>query len=172
MLQIAHATTKEHFQQVQDLIAEMARWDAQQSQLLGLDPQEVLAFFYSHNDDALLREGAVPGGNLLLARFADTPAGCAAFHRIDARACELRHFYVRNEFRGRHIGRLMAEQLISTARSVGYQVMRLETAVFIKEAQALYASIGFRSRGPYRAVPKAFEPWTVSMELALAEMPE
>jgi len=172
MLQITRATTEEHFQQARQLITEMARWDAEQSRRLGLDPQEVLAFFYSTDDQALRRESAPPAGSLLLATFADAPAGCAAFRRIDANACELHDVYVRDQFRGQRIGRLMVEQLVATARNVGYGVMRLETTPFMKEAQTLYASIGFRSRGPYRAVPKIFEPWTLFMELMLAALPQ
>ena len=168
MLQITNATTEEHFDQTRQLIAEMARWDGEQSQQLGLDPQEVAEFFYSSDDEALRRESAFPAGSLLLATFAEVPAGCAAFRRIDENACELYNVYVRDRFRGKRIGRRMVEQLVATARHVGYSAMRLETTPFMLEAQALYASIGFRSRGPYRAVPKTFEPWTVFMELALA----
>ena len=167
MLQITHASTEAHFQQARQLIVEMARWDAEQSQRVGLDPQEVLAFFYP-TDDELRRESVPPGGSLLLATFAEAPAGCAAFRRIDGDVCELHSVYVRDPFRGKRIGRLMVEHLAAMARGVGYRVMRLETASFMKEAQGLYASIGFRSRGAYREVPKIFEPWTLFMELALA----
>jgi hypothetical protein len=61
----------------------------------------------------------------------------------------LQYVYVRDEFRGNRIGRLMVEQLVAKARDVGYKVMWLETTTFMKEARALYVSIGFRPRGPY-----------------------
>jgi GNAT superfamily N-acetyltransferase len=168
MLQISHATTDKHFAHAHQLIEEMARWDGEQSQRLGLDPQEVMAFFYSSDDEELRRESEPPAGCLLLATVADVPAGCAAFRRIDENACELHNVYVRDQFRGKRIARQMVEQLVATAKDAGYSVMRLETTPFMPEAQALYASIGFRLRGPYRAVPELFAPWTVFMELALA----
>jgi GNAT superfamily N-acetyltransferase len=170
VLQIIQPTTDEHFAQARQLIAEMARWDGEQSLRLGLDPQEVMAFFYSYDDEELRREGAPPAGRLLLTTVADIPAGCAAFRRIDEAACELHNVYVRDQFRGQRIGRRMVEQLVAAAKHAGYSVMRLETTPFMPEAQALYASLGFRSRGPYREVPKIFEPWTVFMELALADL--
>jgi putative acetyltransferase len=168
MLQITHATTDEHFAQAHQLIAELARWDGEQSQQLGLDPQEVAAFFYSFDDQALRRESTPPAGRMLLAIVADVPAGCAAFRRIDENACELFNVYVRERFRGQRIGRQMVGQLVASAKEAGYGIMRLETTPFMPEAQALYASIGFRSRGPYRAIPEIFKPWTVFMELTLA----
>jgi ribosomal protein S18 acetylase RimI-like enzyme len=75
--------------------------------------------------------------------------------------------YVRDKFRGMRIGRLMVEQLVVTAREAGYRAMRLETTTFMEEARALYASIGFRLRAPYHAIPRAFEPVMVFMELPL-----
>jgi GNAT superfamily N-acetyltransferase len=163
MLQITHAATDEHLKQVWQLRADMGRWDADQAQQLGLDPAEVAAFFYPADD---LRANA-PQGEWLLATCAGKAAGCGGFRRIDANTCELRYVFVRDEFRGNRIGRLMVEQLVATARDAGYKVMRLETTTFMKEARALYASIGFRSRGPYYEVPTVFEPFTVFMELAL-----
>jgi GNAT superfamily N-acetyltransferase len=169
MLLITRATTLEHFQQVRALRAAMGRWDAAESQRLGLDPQEVQAFFYSPatDDQTSLRENAPPHGRLLLATFAGTAIGCAAFRRLDANACELHHVYVRDEFRGKHVGRLMVEQLVATARDSGYATMRLETTTFMNEARALYASIGFKPRDPYYAIPKVFESVMLFMELPL-----
>jgi GNAT superfamily N-acetyltransferase len=167
MLQITHAATAEQFKQVWQLRSEMSRWDADQAQHLGLDPAEVLAFFYPTDDHVSLRANAPPEVEWLLATFAGKAAGCGAFRRIDANTCELQYVYVRDDYRGKRIGRLMVEQLVAKAKAVGYKVMRLETTTFMKEARALYASIGFRPRGPYYEVPKVFEPFTVFMELML-----
>jgi GNAT superfamily N-acetyltransferase len=168
MLQISHAATDEQFKQVWQLRAEMGRWDADPAQQLGLDPAEVLAFFYPTDDHASLLVNARPEGEWLLATYAGKAAGCGAFQRIDANTCELQYVYVRDEYRGKRIGRQMVEQLVAKARAVGYEVMWLETTTFMKEARALYASIGFRPRGPYYEVPKVFERITVFMELTLA----
>ena len=104
---------------------------------------------------------------MLLATFADEPAGCAAFRRLDAEACELLHVYVRNQYRGKRIARQMMEKLIPAAKNAGYSTMRLETTPFMKEARALYTSLGFQPCEPYRPIPRVFEPWTICMELLL-----
>ncbi len=82
----------------------MGRWDADQAQQLGLDPAEVLAFFYPTGDQASLRANAPPEGEWLLATYAGKAAGCGAFRRIDANTCELQYVYVRDEYRGKRIG--------------------------------------------------------------------
>jgi ribosomal protein S18 acetylase RimI-like enzyme len=168
MLQIVPVTSQEHFGEAWTLIAEMARWDAAESEQLGLNGQDVVAFFYPGGEQCLRSENVPPDGALLLATVAGAPAGCAAFRRMDSRACELHNVYVRTEFRGKGIARQLVQQLVQTARNTGYAVMRLETTPFMPEAQALYKSLGFQSRSAYRDVPHEFEPWTIFMELSLA----
>jgi len=56
---------------------------------------------------------------------------------------------------------------IGAARSLGYRLMRLDTAVFLPAANRLYADLGFREIAPYYEVPAAMLPITVFMELAL-----
>ncbi|AKU18808.1 hypothetical protein VV02_10400 [Luteipulveratus mongoliensis] len=53
--------------------------------------------------------------------------------------------YVRPEFRGDGLGRALLQRLLSEARAIGYQCVRLETAVFMTEAHGLYRSLGFHS---------------------------
>jgi ribosomal protein S18 acetylase RimI-like enzyme len=169
MVQIAFVTRDEQFRDAWTLITELIRWDAEESRQLGFDPREVVAFFYPHDDAEVRQDNAPPGGALALATVDEVPAGCAAYRRIDARACELHNVYVRDEFRGRRIARQMIEQLIAAARSAGYGVMRLESASFMKEAHALYESLGFKRRGPYRDVPASYMPYTLFMELTLSD---
>jgi GNAT superfamily N-acetyltransferase len=142
----------------------MGRWDAAEAGRLGLDPQEVSAFFYAADVQTIAKESAPPHGELLLT---DSAAGCAGFRQVDSNTCELHHVYVRDQFRRLRIGRQMAERLVAAARGAGYKVMWLETTTFMPEAQALYTSVGFERRGPYYAVPTEYEPFTVFVELTL-----
>ena len=57
--------------------------------------------------------------------------------------------YVRPAFRGRGIGRLIVDRLISDARQIGYRRLRLESLNFLAAAHALYASVGFVEIDPY-----------------------
>jgi putative acetyltransferase len=108
---------------------------------------------------------APPNGRLLLAEFEGQPAGCGALHPLDEGNCEIKRLYVRPQFRGHHIGRLLTERLIAEARTIGYRVMRLDTiADKMTEAVALYQRLGFREIAPYRENPI---PSALYMELTL-----
>lgn len=114
---------------------------------------------------ALPGDYALPDGRLLLAEFEGQLAGCGALHRLDAGNCEIKRLYVRPQFRGHGIGRLLTERLIAEARAIGYRAMRLDTiADKMREAVALYRRLGFREIAPYRENPI---PTTLCMELTL-----
>jgi len=108
---------------------------------------------------------APPEGRLLLAGLAGDPAGCVALHPWEPRVCEMKRLYVRPQFRGKGLGRILAETVIAEARKIGYQRMRLDTVEpLMIDAVALYRKLGFREIAPYRANPL---PGTLYLELDL-----
>lgn len=109
---------------------------------------------------------APPSGRLLLAYANGELAGCAALRMHDNGICELKRMYVRPAFRGLGLGRLLAGTIISEARCIGYERMRLDTLTSMTAARALYYSLGFKEIGPYRENPIE---GALFMELTLGE---
>jgi putative acetyltransferase len=95
-----------------------------------------------------------PNGWLLLARYGAESAGCIALHGLEPGICEMKRLYVRPQFRGRALGRELAEAAIVDAKSIGYKKMRLDTVEpKMKNAVALYRALGFHEIAPYRLNP-------------------
>jgi ribosomal protein S18 acetylase RimI-like enzyme len=93
---------------------------------------------------------APPSGRLLLAKEDDLIAGCIALRKIGDGIGEMKRLYVRSEFRGQGLGRLLTEALLREARDIGYSRMRLDTIPGkMDQAIALYRSLGFRDIEPY-----------------------
>ncbi|UCC11175.1 MAG: GNAT family N-acetyltransferase [candidate division WOR-3 bacterium] len=109
-------------------------------------------------------EYAPPDGRLFLALCDGEVCGCIALRKIDEHTCEMKRLYVRPHYRGKKIGRLLSEKLITEARTVGYRSMRLDTIPQMTAAIALYRSLGFRDIEPYRYNPI---PGALFMELPL-----
>ncbi|HEV2729549.1 MAG TPA: GNAT family N-acetyltransferase [Terriglobales bacterium] len=106
-----------------------------------------------------------PDGRLLLALYEEELAGCVALHKLDGEICEMKRLYLRPKFRGKGLGRALAEEVISEARQIGYKRMRLDTVEpVMKDAVAMYRRLGFREITPYRPNPMH---GTLYMELEL-----
>jgi ribosomal protein S18 acetylase RimI-like enzyme len=107
---------------------------------------------------------AAPEGRLLLAFAGAEPAGCVALRKLEDGICEMKRLWLRPAFRGSRLGRRLAEAILAEARTAGYRKIRLDTLPSMREAQALYVSLGFVDIPPYNDHPIE---GTRFMELAL-----
>ena len=136
---ILPASTPQQLAQVRQLFVEYA-------QGLGVDLQ-----FQGFEAELAGLPGkyAPPDGALLLAvdgEGAGEPAGCVALRALGDPAekmCEMKRLYVRPQFRGRRVGRLLADAILTEAARLGYRGMRLDTLRTLTEAMGLYRALGF-----------------------------
>ena len=99
---------------------------------------------------------APPEGRLLLVEWEGQLAGCVALHQFEPGICEMKRLYLRLLFRGKGLGRVLAERIMAEARQAGYRRMRLDTVEpVMKDAVAMYRRLGFKEVAPYRTNPIA-----------------
>ena len=107
-----------------------------------------------------------PAGRLLLAYEESQLAGCVALRGIDEGVCEMKRLFLREQFRGRGLGRQLIHTIIREAGQIGYQRMRLDTLPpKMNDAIALYRSYGFKEIESYYDNPV---PGAIFMELDLS----
>ncbi|HYP82663.1 MAG TPA: GNAT family N-acetyltransferase [Variovorax sp.] len=86
-------------------------------------------------------------------------AACCALRPLDSadypNAAEMKRLFVRPAFRGRGLGRQLAEAALDAARSAGYSCVLLDTLDDMEAARALYEELGFESVPPYYHNPIA-----------------
>lgn len=83
---------------------------------------------------------------------------CASFRKYDRRAAEIKRVFVREEYRGNGISKIMLQKLESAAENKGYTTFILQTREACTEAVGLYESMGYRKTEkypPYVGMPLA-----------------
>ena len=87
-------------------------------------------------------------GHFEVVEHNDEIVGSFGIYRISESMCELRKMYLKEECRGKGLGRQMLERALDKAKELGYEQCELETATVLKEAIALYEKFGFREVKP------------------------
>lgn len=126
------------------------------SLLIAGDP-EFQQYLQIQNYDAeiahLEQKYGPPAGRLYLAMADGEVAGCIALRKLDECRCEMKRLYVRQEYQGHGIGRLLTERILEDARSIGYRQILLDTFPFLDHALTMYRHMGFRQIPRYNDSP-------------------
>jgi ribosomal protein S18 acetylase RimI-like enzyme len=106
--------------------------------------QQQVAFFVTRHDGAV--------------------AGCGGIELVGNEYGEIKRMYVRPQFRGLGLAKLMLEHLETYAQKHDVHLLRLETGIHQKEAITLYEQMGFQpipAFGMYREDPlsRFYEKW-------------
>jgi putative acetyltransferase len=161
-------TTPAHLDEVRLLMRAFVRWHRQRHvEDLALIDEYFDAPAFEEELRSLPGKYAPPDGSLLLALYDDRPAGCVALRKIDNQCCEMKRMFVYEPFHGKGVGKALGEAIIQEGRNLGYAIMKLDTSFRQKEAQQLYAALGFKKVKAYYDLPKKLEDWLVFMEMTL-----
>lgn len=108
---------------------------------------------YEQEINHLEEKYGMPTGRLYLALCDGEAAGSIGLKQIDEKNCEMKRLYVRPQFRGQKIGRLLVEKIIGDAREIGYSNMLLDTLPFLEKAIHMYEKFGFYKIDCYNNSP-------------------
>lgn len=75
--------------------------------------------------------------------------GCVGLREFSPGVAEMKRLYVIPSHRGLHLGKKLAEEIISIATKMKYKKMILDTMNEMKDAQKLYKRMGFVEAEPY-----------------------
>jgi len=143
MINIVEANTKEFIEKAKELI-----WEYAQSLEFDLGFQD-----FDKEMENFPGLYTLLGGCLYVALDTNQPIGCVALRDFGQGICEMKRLYVKPNFRGQKVGKLLAEVVIKAARDMGYDYMRLDTIPSMKQANMLYSALGFKQIAPYRFNP-------------------
>ena len=102
---------------------------------------------------------AEPDGRLLLVEVDGEIAGTISLRKIREDAGEIKRMYVKPKFRGKKLGNLMVEKVISISEENGFSKLFLDTSLFMSSAVSLYKKYGFKEIDSYTECIVSKELW-------------
>jgi putative acetyltransferase len=96
---------------------------------------------HGYSVEKLIRQGVA----FFVARQDGVPAGCGGVQFFGTEYGELKRMFVRPQFRGLGLAKLMLQHLEQYTRDHHIPLLRLETGIHQKEAIGLYERMGFQN---------------------------
>ena len=112
-----------------------------------LDPLYPKTSRHGYSIEKLMEQGVA----FFVIRQDEVAAGCGGIELFGMEYGEVKRMYVRPQFRGLGLAKLMLDHLAAYARQHNIQLLRLETGIHQKEAIALYERMGFQRIPPFGA---------------------
>ena len=100
---------------------------------------------HGYSVEKLINEGVA----FFIIRVNATPVGCGGVKLFGTDYGEIKRMYIRPQFRGLGLAKLMLDHLANYARDRGVTVLRLETGIHQHEAIGLYERAGFQTIPPF-----------------------
>jgi carbonic anhydrase len=105
--------------------------------------------FYKELENLPGSEYIEPLGTFVIAKIGKEVAGCVGIKKFDDNSCEMKRMYVVRSYRGKGIGQLLCNFVITWSQKAMYKRILLDTNVEMKEAVLLYKKCGFEEIEPY-----------------------
>ena len=100
-----------------------------------------------------LKKYGMPNGALFLGYYLQEPVACIALQPLPDGSCEMKRLYVQPLYRKHKIAEALVQQLLITAKVIGYQKMKLDTLDRLQPAIHLYKKLGFKETTAYYVNP-------------------
>ena len=113
------------------------------------ESNEVVTERHHRAFDAELPKMLGPRGRVIVARAGGAILGVGTMKPVSDDIAEIKRVYVRPNARGQGIARAMMARLLDDARTERFAMVRLETMDFMRQAIALYRSIGAAETAPF-----------------------
>lgn len=144
MIEIIQAETAGHIEQARTLFREYEKWFGMNLCFQNFD-EEVAG---------LPGKYAPPEGRLFLAFVDKKLAGCIALRKLEEKICEMKRLFVRENFQGTGLGKILIGKLLKEAELIGYEKIRLDTfPPKMGKAVSIYRKYGFCEIEPYYQNP-------------------
>lgn len=100
---------------------------------------------HGYSVEKLIQQGVA----FFVMRQEGIPLGCGGVQLYGSEYGELKRMYIRPNYRGRGLGKLLLDHLAAYTQQQGVHLLRLETGIHQTAAIRLYESYGFRPIPPF-----------------------
>lgn len=148
------ANSKDHRHEILELNIEYMNWVCQGAETsFGATTEEILGMSVVKYVPTVIDKvcgAAPPDGIFYLVMLDGELAGMGGIRYVRKEVAEIKRIYFRSKHRGKQLGELMLNRLITDATKFGYKTVLLDTGPFMLAAHKLYERNGFQDCAPYQ----------------------